>query len=147
MTAPQSIIPSHVTGKVDRQAMTITGLRVHSIAIGDPPLRSSYGLHAPFALRTILEIESAAGVVGISEAHGGEANAQKFESLRDRIVGADPWRLCGSLLGLIESEGAGDRSQTHRVPGENVSDADARAFSAIEIACLDLIGKSVGVPV
>jgi len=147
MTRTNGTIHEHVTGKVDRQAMRITGLRVHSIAIGDPPLRSSYGLHAPFALRTILELESAAGVIGISEAHGGEANAAKFESLRDRIVGADPWQLCGSLLGLIEDDVAGDRSQTHRVPGENVSDADARAFSAIEIACLDLIGKSVGVPV
>jgi glucarate dehydratase len=147
MSAPQSTKPAHVTGKVDRQAMRITGFRIHSIAIGDPPLRSSYGLHAPWALRTILELESAAGVVGISEAHGGDANAAKFESLRDRIVGADPWRLCGSLLPMIEADGAGDRSQTHRVPGENVSDADARAYSAIEIACLDLIGKSVGVPV
>ncbi len=147
MTAPQGTIHTHVTGKADRAAMRITDMRIHSIAIGDPPLRSSYGLHAPFALRTILELESAAGVVGISEAHGGDANARKFESLRGRIVGADSWRLSGSLLGLIDAEGAGDRSQTHRVPGENLSDADARAYSAIEIACLDLIGKSVGVPV
>src|SRR5215470_2408306 len=117
MTAPQSIIPSHVTGKVDRQAMTITGFRIHSIAIGDPPLRSSYVLHAPFALRTILELESTAGVIGISEAHGGDANARAFESLRSRLIGADPWRLCGSLLGLIDADGPGDRSQTHRVPG------------------------------
>jgi glucarate dehydratase len=130
-----------------RASMRIADMRIHSIAIGDPPLRSSYGLHAPFALRTILELESASGVVGISEAHGGDANARKFESLRPQIVGADPWRLCGSLLGMIDADGQGDRSQTHRVPGENVSDADARAYSAIEIACLDLIGKSVGVPV
>jgi len=127
--------------------MRIADMRVHSIAIGDPPLRSSYGLHAPFALRTIIELESADGIVGISEAHGGEANARKFESLRGQIVGADPWRLCGMLLPMIEADTQGDRSQTHRVPGENVSDADARAYSALEIACLDLIGKSVGVPV
>jgi glucarate dehydratase len=138
---------SDINRAATRASMRIADLRVHSIAIGDPPLRSSYGLHAPFALRTIIELESAAGVVGISEAHGGEANAKKFESLREKIVGADPWRLCGALLGMIDADGEGDRSQTHRVPGENVSDADARAYSAIEIACLDLIGKSVGVPV
>ena len=35
--------------------MKIIDFRIHSIAIADPPLRSSYGLHAPFALRTVLE--------------------------------------------------------------------------------------------
>jgi glucarate dehydratase len=126
--------------------MKIVDLRVHSIAIADPPLRSSYGLHAPMALRTILELESDDGLVGVSEAHGGEANAQMFESLRPQIVGSDPYRLCGTLLPMVESDGPGDRSQTRRVPGENPLDANARAYSAIEIACLDLIGKSVGMP-
>lgn len=127
-------------------AMRVVGMRVHSIAIADPPLRSSYGLHAPMALRTILELESDDGVVGISEAHGGEANARMLEALRPRVVGSDPYRICGALLSVIEGDGLGDRSQTHRVPGENPLDAGARAYSAIEIACLDLIGKSVGKP-
>jgi glucarate dehydratase len=126
--------------------MKIVDLRVHSIAIADPPLRSSYGLHAPMALRTILELESDDGIVGISEAHGGDANAEMFESLRPRIVGSDPYRLCGTLLPMVETDGLGDRSQTRRVPGENPLDAGARAYSAIEIACLDLIGRSVGKP-
>ena len=37
------------------QLVRITDLRVHSIAITDPPLRSSYGLHYPYALRPILD--------------------------------------------------------------------------------------------
>ena len=40
-----------------------------------------------------------------------------------------------------------ERSQTHHVPGENPLDADARSYAAIETACLDLIGKSLEVPV
>jgi len=36
--------------------MRITELKLHPIAIADPALRSSYGLHAPFALRTIVEL-------------------------------------------------------------------------------------------
>ena len=39
--------------------MKIVDFRVHSIAIADPPLRSSYGRHAPYALRTVIEIENA----------------------------------------------------------------------------------------
>lgn len=126
--------------------MRIIDYRIHSIAIADPPLRSSYGLHAPFALRTILELESDEGIVGISETHGGDANAARFEALRPRILGADPYRLYTSLRSVMAA-GAGDRSQTHFVPGENPQDAATRLVSAIEIACLDLIGRAVGVPV
>jgi glucarate dehydratase len=132
-------------------AIRIVDLRVHSIAIADPPLRSSYGLHQPYALRTVLELVSGDGVIGISETHGGDAIAKGFETLRSRIVGADPYRLAGLLLPLIETDTTGttslDRSQTYHVPGENPLDAAARLYSAIEIACLDLIGKSIGMPV
>ena len=130
--------------------MKISDIRVHSIAIADPPLRSSYGLHAPYALRTILELISEDGVVGISETHGGDAIAQAFQRLRNEIVGVDAYRLCGQLLPMIDTSGAdphADRSQTYHVPGENPLDEAARLYSAIEIACLDLIGKSVGKPV
>jgi glucarate dehydratase len=130
--------------------MRIVDLRIHSIAIADPPLRSSYGLHAPYALRTVIELESDDRVVGISETHGGDAIARGFESLRPRLVGADPYRVAGALIGMIEADAQGtslDRSQTYHVPGENPLDAKARLYSAVEIACLDLIGKSVGQPV
>ena len=126
--------------------MRIVELRVHSIAIADPPLRSSYGLHAPYALRSILELESEDGIVGISETHGGDAIAQGFQQLREKIVGADAYLLAGNLLPMIDSSASGDRSQTYYLPGENPLDAAARLYSAIEIACLDLIGKSVAKP-
>jgi glucarate dehydratase len=48
---------------------------------------------------------------------------------------------------MVEGQGAGDaRSQTYLVPGENPLDATTRTFAAIEVACLDLIGKTVGQP-
>lgn len=127
--------------------MKIIDLRVHSIAIADPPLRSSYGLHAPYALRTVIELETDDRVIGIAEAHGGEANARAFEALRPRVVGQDPYRLAGLLMPLIDAAAPGDRSQTHHVPGENPLDVNARLYSALEIAALDLIGKTVGKPV
>jgi glucarate dehydratase len=130
-------------------ALKVVDVRVHSIAIADPPLRSSYGLHAPYALRTILELVSADGPVGIAETHGGDAITRGFEALRPRLVGADPYRLAGLLLPMIEDvQGTSlDRSQTYHVPGENPLDANARLYSAVEIASLDLIGKAVGRPV
>ena len=72
--------------------MRIAEVCVHSIAIADPPLRSSYGLHAPYALRTVIELESDDGIIGISETYGGDAQLQQLEALRAQIVGANPSR-------------------------------------------------------
>ncbi|MFT4586911.1 MAG: glucarate dehydratase [Limisphaerales bacterium] len=125
--------------------MKIVDMRVHSIAIADPPLRSSYGLHAPYALRNILELVSDDGVVGVAETYGGELQAQALEELREQVVGSDPYRLTGFLLPMVEGQGSDlARSQTFHVPGENPLDATTRTYAAIEVACLDLIGKSVG---
>lgn len=125
--------------------MKIVDMRVHSIAIADPPLRSSYGLHAPYALRTILELESDDGITGISETYGGQAPARALEALRGEVIGQNPYRLTGLLSSMTEGEGAGlERSQTYLVPGENPLDQTTRTYAAIEVGCLDLIGKSVG---
>ncbi|MGK2925513.1 MAG: enolase C-terminal domain-like protein [Lysobacterales bacterium] len=125
--------------------MKIKELRIHSIAIADPPLRSSYGLHAPYALRTVLEVESEDGVTGIAETYGGEAPARALGALRERVIGDSAWQLAGHLLDLVEGRGAGaERSQTFLVPGENPLDASTRTYAAIETACLDLIGKATG---
>ena len=129
--------------------LTITDLRVHSIAVADPPLRSSYGLHQPYALRTVLELVSDAGHMGISETHGGDTIAGQFAALRERLIGQDAFTLMASLLPMIDPTAApdGDRSQTYSVPGENPLDTGNRLFSAIEIACVDLIARALGRPV
>ena len=144
--------------------MKIAEFKIHPIAIADPPLRSSYGLHAPYALRTIVELISDDKIVGISETYGGEAQVKQLEALRATIIGADPYRLTGTLMEMVSSFSRGacsrsdreqaprlneraDRSQTWLVPGENPLDATTRTYAAIEVACLDLIGKSVRQPV
>jgi len=128
--------------------MQIAELRIHPIAIADPPLRSSYGLHAPYALRTIVELESNEGVIGISETYGGDAQVRQLEALRPQLVGANPYRLTGALWPMVEDQAGGEaRSQNWLVPGENDLDALTRTYAAIEVACLDLIGRTVGEPV
>jgi glucarate dehydratase len=143
------VTPSARPSPGPRSGLAITDLRVHSIAVADPPLRSSYGLHAPYALRTVLELVSDSGLVGISETHGGDTIAGQFAALRERLIGQDAFTLMAALLPLIDPTAApaGDRSQTYSVPGENPLDAGNRLFSAIEIACLDLIGQALGRPV
>lgn len=135
--------------------MRISGIELHSIAIADPPLRSSYGLHAPWALRTIVELETDDGICGVSETYGGEGPRTALEAVRERVLGMDPFRLAELWEGMNTGANAGEsgaavpggRSQTWVVPGENPLDQNARTFAAIEIACLDIIGKAVGRPV
>jgi glucarate dehydratase len=127
--------------------MLISDLRVHPVAIADAPLRSSYGLHAPYALCTIIELTTTDGLTGISETYGGDQQLATFESIRPRVVGMDPFALTALWRDLTHTEEQGERSQTYLLPGENPADRGARAFAAIEIACLDLIGKAVDKPV
>ena len=133
--------------------MRISSLSLHPIAIADPPLRSSYGLHAPVALRTIVELKTDDGITGISETYGGEAQVAALERLRPSVEGMDPFRLAGLFEDLTRNTVAtpldvpGGASQTYLVPGENPLDLNKRTFAAVEIACLDVIGKAVDRPV
>jgi glucarate dehydratase len=104
-------------------------------------------LHAPFALRTIVEIETDEGISGVAETYGGDAPLAALEAARAQILGRDPFQLA-SLHQLMcgKDSGAGDSTQTWLVPGENPLDQNNRTFAAIEIACLDIVGKAVGKP-
>lgn len=132
--------------------MKISSLTLHSIAIADPPLRSSYGLHAPWALRTIVELETDDGITGIGETYGGDKPREALEAAREFAIGADPFQLARLrdqvCAGAREEPGIrGGHSQTWMVPGENPLDQNNRTFAALEIACLDIIGKAIGKPV
>ena len=70
--------------------MRISEIRLHPIAIADAPLRSSYGRHAPYALRTIVELKTTDGITGISETYGGDGPLAALEAAKSRILGMDP---------------------------------------------------------
>jgi len=126
--------------------MEITELRLHPVAIADAPLRSSYGRHAPYALRTIVEIRTTDGLTGISETYGGDGPLAALEAARTSVAGRDPFQLARLWRDLAPAERQGDRSQTYLVPGENPLDIHTRTYAAIEVACLDVIGKAIGQP-
>lgn len=129
--------------------MIISEMRLHPVAAADGPLRSSYGRHAPYALRTIIELKTTDGLTGISETYGGDGPLAGLEAARNLVEGRDPFQLTDlwmSLAARAGQESRGDRSQTMLVPGENPLDVHARTFAALEVACLDLIGKAVGKP-
>ena len=129
--------------------MKISQAVFHPVAVADGPLRSSYGRHAPYALRTIVELKTTDGLTGISETYGGDGPLAALEAARPLVEGRDPFQLTGlwmSLAERAEQDSRGDRSQTYLVPGENPRDIHSRTFAALEVACLDIIGQASGKP-
>src|SRR5436190_22189765 len=101
--------------------MRISEVRLHPIAIADAPLRSSYGRHAPYALRTIVELKTTDGITGVSETYGGDAPVAALEGAKSRIMGMDPFRPTGRAAEGVSAArsivASGDRMQTYLVPG------------------------------
>lgn len=105
--------------------MRISDLQVIPIAFPDPPLLNSFGVHAPFALRTIIKLKTDDGLVGLGETSGGAQMAQALEQARAALVGEDPFHLNRLRLKI----------------------ANTRTYGPIEMACLDIMGKATGRPV
>ncbi len=124
--------------------MLITEMHVTPIAISDPPLLNAAGLHAPYALRTIVELVSDDHIYGLGEMPGGTEMVSLLESIRDLVLGSDPFQLNALSLAITERLAQSAQPDQTDVAREKRA---ARAFSAVEIACLDLMGKATGRPV
>ena len=122
--------------------MHISDIHITPVAVPDPPLLNAAGLHAPYALRLIIEIVSDAGLSGWGEIPGSEATRAALHLAAESIIGMDPWQL-NSISAALECLANPDE--------RGATPWDQRTWvhvqSAIEVACYDLIGKSVGRPV
>ncbi len=122
--------------------MRIRDINITPVAVADPPLLNAAGLHAPYALRIVLELVSADGLSGWGEIPGSEATRAALAQAAERIIGADPWQLNTISATLDTLAGADARGDS---PWDQRSWVQVR--SAIEVACYDLMGKSCGRPV
>ena len=50
--------------------MKIATVRITPIAVSDSPLLNASGVHEPYALRSIIEVEADNGLVGLGETYG-----------------------------------------------------------------------------
>src|SRR5689334_22776458 len=112
--------------------MKIVDMHITPIAIADPPLLNAAGLHAPYALRTIIEIVTEDNLYGLGEVPGSADTTTALEAARDVVVGQDPFQLNAIRTGLqmrFGEDGA-------RVHGETAWDQrrQVHVFSAIEVA-------------
>lgn len=125
--------------------MKIAEMHITPIALGDPPLLNAAGLHAPYCLRTVVEVKTDNGLTGLAEVPGSAAINQRLESARELAVGRDPlnWHALRAALrdrfGTEASATRGDKPWDQR--------ALVQVESALDVACLDIAGRAFGVPV
>jgi len=117
----------------------IKEIHITPIAIVDPPLLNAAGLHAPYALRTILEIVTEDNISGISEIPGTKEIDAALEASKQLLIGKEVFQLNEIKQVLIQNFG------TDNIADRGLAPWDQRKlvhiFSAVEVACLDIMGK------
>ena len=116
--------------------MKITDIRATTVTVPlEAPLRHANGVHWGRFVRTIVEVETDNGLIGLGEMGGGGESAEAtFRTMKAYLVGHDPARL-EEMRFLIANPTASlynNRTQIH---------------AALEFACLDILGQAWGVPV
>ncbi|WP_143962788.1 enolase C-terminal domain-like protein [Litoribacter populi] len=114
--------------------MKITDIKANTVAMPlEAPIRHANGAHWGRFVRTIIEVETDEGIVGLGEmGGGGQSAADAFNGLKSYLIGHDPmqleelyWKICNPTASLYNN-----RTQLH---------------AAIEFACIDIIGKKLGI--
>lgn len=133
-------------------ALVIDEVRLTPILIADPPLLNTQGVHQPYTPRLVVEVVTRGGVTGIGETYGDGAYLELARPLADAL----PGRLISDVNGLfaLTAEVCGDsRSADERVDAGGLRGAQTvdklrlSVVSGFEVACLDALGKAVGLPV
>ena len=129
----------------NRKGPKIKDIIITPIAVVDPPLLNAAGLHAPYALRTIVEIITDDAVSGISEIPGNIDTDAALEAAKPLIIGKDPYQLTHMRRLLEKNFGKETSAQRGQAPWDQRK--LVHVYSAIEVACMDIIGKLTGVAV
>jgi len=125
-------------------ALRISAVTVTPVAFADPPLLNSVGVHEPFALRAIIEIDTDAGLSGLGETYADEKHLAALQAAASAIVGVDVYQT-GEIYRRIAAIAAPETSIASGLIGHSA--ATDRVFSPFEVACLDIQGKAAGRPV
>ena len=116
--------------------MKIADLRATTVTVPlEAPLRHANGCHWGRFVRTIVEVETDEGLIGLGEMGGGGESAEAaFKGLKPYLIGRDPARL-EELRFLISN------------PTASLYNNRTQILAALEFACLDILGQKWGVPV
>jgi glucarate dehydratase len=131
--------------------MKITAVRVTPIAFRDPPLLNAAGIHEPFALRSIIEIETKCGRLGLGESYGDAPVLRDLLLAAPHLVGLSVFDINGARIAVANHlstlpQGLAQDASLALAPSTHSDKAFAKAFGAFETALLDCQAQIVGVP-
>lgn len=118
--------------------MKIVDVRTTPVYVAmEAPLRWSMGVEHG-TVRTVIELITDEGIVGLGETYGGASMAQRIEESKPLFVGMDPFELATIA----------QRFEVFRVTSEQMSRAAEMKYvgAGIEMACWDVVGKALGKP-
>jgi glucarate dehydratase len=126
----------------------ITNIIVTPVAFRDPPLLNAVGVHEPFAVRSIIEVETDDGITGLGESYGDAGHLERLRRVGDALRGVDVFATHQVLAATVKALGGAVGSDAHGLTGSiNAAGTVLRTFSAFEVAALDIQGKLLGRPV
>ncbi len=128
--------------------MKVTAVRVTPIAIQDPPLLNAAGIHEPWGLRAIIEVEGANGEVGLGETYGDAPVLGLLQRVAPLLPGLSAFDL-NRLLRLVREQALGGQKnhvEMELAPGSLGSNLISSVYSAFEVAFMDLQARSLGIP-
>lgn len=116
--------------------MKIIDIRATTVTVPlEAPLRHANGCHWGRFVRTIVEVETDEGIIGLGEMGGGGESAEAvFRAMKSYLVGHDPARIEEMRFKIAN-------------PTASLYNNRTQILAALEFACLDILGKKWGVPV
>ena len=124
----------------------ITGARITPVAFADPPLLNTVGVHQPFALRAIVQLDTDAGLVGLGETYADVVHLERLHAAAEAITGLDVFAL-NQIRAAISDRLRGDDAAVGTAGMITTASAVDQVFSPFEVACLDVQGHATGRPV
>ena len=131
----------------------IAAVRVTPILIADPPLLNVQGVHQPYTPRTIVEIETTSGAVGVGETYGDTDYLTVAEAFAPTLVGSDlnADLLPAAVRGCAEQVELSRIDNTVQAEGlrgsRSLGKIASSVASAFEVATYDALGHETGLPV
>ncbi|HEY6739514.1 MAG TPA: glucarate dehydratase, partial [Actinopolymorphaceae bacterium] len=90
----------------------VRAVRVTPILIADPPLLNTQGVHQPYTPRTIVEVETGNGTVGVGETYGDPEYLELARRYADALVGRELAYVNGLGQLLAAPEGGDQAANT-----------------------------------
>ncbi|ALO07281.1 Glucarate dehydratase [Streptomyces venezuelae] len=137
---------------MDALMLLVDEVRLTPILISDPPLLNVQGVHQPYTPRLVVEVITRGGVSGLGETYGDGVYLDLARPLAEALPGHSVTDV-NALFALAASTDPALPVVAEGVDAgglRGVRTADKlrlSVVSAFETACLDALGKTLGLPV